>query len=650
MKKIDDYEVISEAVTEKAIRIVIVDDQKFVQFLIESIFKTHKNFEIVGVADNGKTAIAQVESLKPDIVLIDLEMPEMDGFTATEIIVQRFMDCKVLVLSSHEDGASLQNALRAGAQGYLLKNSAPQELINAVYSVSRGYTQLSPGLLEKVLTPEVEIVPDTQVEEEIQLIEEDWSESTRETLETLPRISLRGILYVLLIGAAIAVPWTVFAKVDQIATAQGRLEPKGKTISLDAPVSGTVISINVAEGEQVIPGQTLIQLESQLVNSQLQQEQQKLVALQNQLAGLNLLKNQQLLALRTQQQESKAQELVRQSLIDQAQQNLDALKASYNSQIAEKYAQLEQAKEAINSKKSAQKLAQIREATAQEKITRYQEAFLQGIVAKERLLEAEQMAKEAQENLNKTASEIAQAEARYREQQNSYDKLKQQITAQIKQAKLRLEEQQRSYRSLGKRNHLAILKSQEAIKNTESQILANQGNIATSNSSIKSLKFQLQQRTINSPVTGTVFQLPIQKPGAVVQASQMLAQIAPRDSPLILRAKITSKESGLINTGLPVKLKFDAYPFQDYGVIPGRLTWISPDSKKANETFPLPNNQTDFYEIEVELDRNYIQLSDQTIFLAPGQTATAEVVIRQRRLIDVFLEPFRSLQKGGIQL
>ena len=151
-------------------------------------------------------------------------------------------------------------------------------------------------------------------------------------------------------------------------------------------------------------------------------------------------------------------------------------------------------------------------------------------------------------------------------------------------------------------------------------------------------------------MTGTVFQLPIQKPGAVVQASQMLAQIAPRDSPLILRAKITSKESGLITAGLPVKLKFDAYPFQDYGVIPGRLTWISPDSKKASETFPLPNNQTNFYEIEVELDRNYIQLSDQTIFLAPGQTATAEVVIRQRRLIDVFLEPFRSLQKGGIQL
>ena len=650
MKKIDNYEVISAAKIEQEIRIIIADDQNFVRCLLETILKSQPSFKIVGVADNGKTAIDQVESLKPDIVLIDLEMPEMDGITATKIIVQRFPNCKVLVLSSHEDEESLQNALRAGAKGYLLKNSAPQELTNAVYSISRGYSQLSPGLLEKVLTPEVEIVPDEHPPTEIEIFEEDWSESTRETIETLPRISLRGILYVLLIGATIAVPWTVFAKVDQIATAQGRLEPKGKTISLDAPVNGTVTAINIKEGQQISPGQNLLQIESQLVNSQLQQEQQKLVAQQNQLSSLNLLKNQQLLALRTQQQESKAQELVRQSLIDQAQQNLAALQGSYNTQIAEKNAQLEQAKEAINSRKSAQKLAQIRQTTAQERVPRYQEAFKQGIITKERLLEAEQAAKEAQENITQTISEIAQAEARYREQQNSYDKLNKQITAQIEQAKLRLEEQQRSYKSLRQSNYLAILKSQEAIKNTESQILANQGNINTINNAINALEFQLQQRTINSPVAGIVFQLPIQKPGAVVQASQMLVQIAPRDAPLVLRAKIVSKESGLINTGLPVKLKFDAYPFQDYGVIPGRLTWISPDSKTISQTSPVSEQQTDYYEIEVELERNYVQVKNRQILLTPGQTATAEVVIRQRRLIDVFLEPFRSLQKGGIKL
>ncbi|ELS05076.1 response regulator containing a CheY-like receiver domain and an HTH DNA-binding domain [Xenococcus sp. PCC 7305] len=650
MKKIDNYEVILEKEKDQEIRIVIADDQNFVRRLLETILKSDKNFKIVGVADNGKTAISQVELLKPDIILIDLEMPEMDGITATEIIVKRFPECKVLMLSSHEDSESLQNSLRAGAKGYLLKNSAAQELTNAVYSISRGYTQLSPGLIEKVLTPEVEIVPSTKQEEEIQLVEEDWSAATRETIETLPRISLRAILYLFLIIVTIAVPWTIFAKVDQIATAEGRLEPKGKTISLDAPVSGTVISIDVAEGEQVVPGQTLIQLESELVNSQLQQQQQKLVAQQNQIAGLNLLKNQQLLALNTQQQESKAQELVRQSLIDQAQQNLDALQASYNIQIAEKYAQLEQAKEAINTRKSARKLAQIRKDTAQEKIARYQEAFQQGIIAKERLLEAQQQEREAQETMIQTASEIAQAEARYREQQNSYGKLKQQINSQIEQAQLRLEEQQRSYKSLGQSNNLAILKSQEAIKNTESQILVNQGNIAASNSLIQSLEFQLQQRTISSPVTGTVFKLPIQKPGAVVQASQMLAQIAPRDAPLIIRGQMISRETGLITTGLPVKLKFDAYPFQDYGVIPGRLTWISPDSRTVTQTTTEAQKQSNFYEIEVELERNYVQSRNRQIFLTPGQTATVEVVIKQRRLIDVFLEPFRSLQKGGLQL
>ena len=85
-------------------------------------------------------------------------------------------------------------------------------------------------------------------------------------------------------------------------------------------------------------------------------------------------------------------------------------------------------------------------------------------------------------------------------------------------------------------------------------------------------------------------------------------------------------------------------------MIPGQLTWISPDSKTVSKTSTVTEKQTDYYEIEVELERNYVQVKNRQILLTPGQTATVEIVIKQRRLIDVFLEPFRSLQKGGIQL
>lgn len=164
----------------------------------------------------------------------------------------------------------------------------------------------------------------------------------------------------------------------------------------------------------------------------------------------------------------------------------------------------------------------------------------------------------------------------------------------------------------------------------------------------------MQQRKIYAPIKGTVFELPIAKPGAVVQPGQEIAQIAPENVPLVLRAQMSSAESGFLEVGLPVKLKFDAYPFQDYGVVPGRLTWISPDSRIRSSTttgnISESNTSTEFYELEIELEQNYIQTSDRQILLTPGQTATAEIVIRQRRLADIFLAPFKSLKKGGIQL
>ncbi len=167
-----------------------------------------------------------------------------------------------------------------------------------------------------------------------------------------------------------------------------------------------------------------------------------------------------------------------------------------------------------------------------------------------------------------------------------------------------------------------------------------------SKSQIKSLKFQLDQRAIRTPVEGTIFQLPIGRPGVVVEPGQMIAQVAPQGSPLVLKAQMTSRESGFLRVGMPVKLKFDAYPFQDYGIVEGRLSSISPDSK-ITQTAQGP---VETFELEIAIAQTYIQTQNKRIALTPGQTATAEVVVRQRRLIDFILDPFKKLQKGGLEL
>jgi HlyD family secretion protein len=653
MKKIENYSVISESGENSKIRILLVDDQSFVRRFISKSIKHIPNLNIVGTANNGQEAIEQVELLQPDVVLLDLEMPEMDGVTATEIIKLRFPQCKIVVLSSHEDGERLQNALRAGAKGYLLKGSPPEELINAIYLAHKGYTQLSPGLLEKVLTPKVEVLtPETETQIDNTEIN-DWADSTRESIETIPRVSLRGLLYLLFVLAAFIIPWVMFAKVDEIGTAKGKLEPKGKVVRLDAPVSGTVMSIDAREGATVKVGQSLLKLESQLVNSELLQQQQKLASARDRYKQLQLLKDRQLLALNAQQQQNQAQQFEKQALIDQAKQTLSSLQSSYDSQLAEKQAQIQQAKEAISGSTSEAQTAKIVWETAQEKIPRYEDAFRQGVISQDRLLEAQQTAKQAQADVNRTTSEIAQAQFRYQEQQRGYDKLRQQLSAEIGKAALQLQEQQRGYQALIQTNNLALLKSQEEFKNTDTEIANVKGEIAQTDSLIRGLNYQLQQRVIFAPIEGTVFQLPIQKPGAVVQPGQMVAQISPKNVPLILRATMSSRESGFLEVGLPVNVKFDAYPFQDYGIVPGRVSWISPDSRvpEASSDSREKSKETgEFYEIEVELSHNFIQSRDRRITLVPGQTATAEIIIRQRRLADIFLAPFKSLQKGGIQL
>lgn len=109
------------------------------------------DLQVVGTADNGETAIEQVAALQPELVLMDVRMPVMDGREATRIINQQFPDVKVLVLSTFDDDQYITEAMRAGARGYLLKDMPSEELAQAIRFVNCGYAQLGPGLLEKLI-------------------------------------------------------------------------------------------------------------------------------------------------------------------------------------------------------------------------------------------------------------------------------------------------------------------------------------------------------------------------------------------------------------------------------------------------------------------------------------------------------------------
>ncbi len=131
------------------IRLLLVDDQSLICQGLKAMLSLEDDLEVVGIANNGEQALAQVAALRPDVVLMDVRMPIMDGREATRQICQQYPQIKVLVLSTFDDSQYIADAIRAGAQGYLLKDMPSEELAQAIRAVYRGYAQLAPGLLEK---------------------------------------------------------------------------------------------------------------------------------------------------------------------------------------------------------------------------------------------------------------------------------------------------------------------------------------------------------------------------------------------------------------------------------------------------------------------------------------------------------------------
>jgi DNA-binding NarL/FixJ family response regulator len=151
------------------ISLLIVDDQSLVRQGLQAMLELESDLQIVGSADNGKVAIEQVELLHPDIVLMDVRMPEMDGREATLRICEQFPEVKVIVLSTFDDDQYITDSIHAGAKGYLLKDMPVDELAQIIRLVNRGYTHLAPGLMEKLMngSPVVEVEQSEQILKEL---------------------------------------------------------------------------------------------------------------------------------------------------------------------------------------------------------------------------------------------------------------------------------------------------------------------------------------------------------------------------------------------------------------------------------------------------------------------------------------------------
>jgi len=134
------------------IRVLLVDDHAVVVKGLQFFLRMQSDIEVVGEAVNGKDALRMMPELKPDVVLMDLLMPEMNGIEATKRIRQDYPETKVIMLTSFSEQDQVLPAIKAGANGYLLKDVQPDELVEAIRGVYHGKAQLHPRVTEQLMT------------------------------------------------------------------------------------------------------------------------------------------------------------------------------------------------------------------------------------------------------------------------------------------------------------------------------------------------------------------------------------------------------------------------------------------------------------------------------------------------------------------
>lgn len=162
--------------SNKAIRLLVVDDQSIVRKGICALLEQVDDMDVIGEASDGEEAVNQAKLLNPDVILMDLVMPRVDGITAIQRVLSRQPDVRIIALTSFVAEDKVLPAIKAGAMGYLLKDSEPEELITAIRKVSRGEPSLHPTVakmvLDEISQPVVKqpLTPDPLTEREVDVV------------------------------------------------------------------------------------------------------------------------------------------------------------------------------------------------------------------------------------------------------------------------------------------------------------------------------------------------------------------------------------------------------------------------------------------------------------------------------------------------
>jgi hemolysin D len=429
-----------------------------------------------------------------------------------------------------------------------------------------------------------------------------------------PWRALHALVYTMIALVLSGLAWSFVGRADVIVTEQGALAPASELRRFYAPVDGELANLYVAEGQPVAKGDVLARLNARGAVEAASNAMQAQLKLENAEREWRQFPEKKALL------EQKAATL-RQAMELEEQQHQKRTALGTSKLLEEQKAQMAEARTNVEETRRARDAAQL-------EVEKFERVLASpgGSGVSQLQVESKRNARLAAENA-------------YRMAQSRVNELTARQSQELVQAQAQLESSGEQLKKLrldyeAAANELATAEEKLRLQLNTARVEAD---------AAARIRFENIDKDnflqIVAPVSGVVTDLTSTQPGDKVQANAPLGGIAPSNSRSVVKVEIAENDRAFLREGLPVKLKFNAFPYQRYGAINGTLEYVSPATKPASQT------KQPVYEARISLERDYYQVAETRYPLRYGMTAAVEIVVRQRRLIDLALDPFR--QVGG---